>query len=45
MPERDQPDLVARVSIDEPAAPPANVISLYQAIPRRHTNRRPFAGR
>jgi hypothetical protein len=44
-PDRDHPDLVARVSIDDPAAPPANVLALYEAIARRHTNRRPFADR
>jgi nitroreductase len=45
MPDRDHPELVARVYIERPAAPPTNVLSLYEAIPRRHTNRRPFADR
>jgi nitroreductase len=45
MPDPDEPHLVARLSIGEPAAAPANVLALYQAIGRRHTNRRPFADR
>ncbi len=45
MPDRADPDLAARVSIDGPAAPPASVLALYEAIARRHTNRRPFADR
>ena len=38
-----EPDLVATVSIERPATPPAGVVALAEAIPRRHTNRRPFA--
>jgi nitroreductase len=45
MPDRDQPDLAARVSVDRAAAVPAAVGALADAIPRRHTNRRPFSGR
>jgi nitroreductase len=43
MPDRAEPDLAARVSIEKAAAPPAGVVALAGAIPHRHTNRRPFA--
>jgi len=45
MPDHDQPDLAARVFIDGPADASEHVLALYEAIPRRHTNRRPFADR
>jgi hypothetical protein len=48
MPDPAQPALAARVRIggpDGPDAVPDNVRILHQAIPRRHTNRRPFADR
>ena len=43
MPDRNEPDLVARLSMGDPAAPPGAAVALAAAIPRRHTNRRPFA--
>jgi nitroreductase len=43
MPADAEPDLAASVSIDNVAAAPAAVLALAEAIPRRHTNRRPFA--
>jgi len=43
IPGRTEPDLAATVSIGREAAPPAAVVALADAIPRRHTNRRPFA--
>jgi nitroreductase len=42
-PERGEPDLVARVVPGQPAAPGQALKALAAAIPRRHTNRRPFA--
>jgi nitroreductase len=42
-PEPDRPDLVARVTTGQPATPSAALRALAAAIPRRHTNRRPFA--
>jgi nitroreductase len=42
LPERDQPDLVARVAIGGPVRPPYLAERLDWAIPRRHSNRRPF---
>jgi nitroreductase len=42
LPDPDTPDLVARVSIGHPVHPDATVRALAAAIPRRHTNRRPF---
>lgn len=44
LPDPGQPDLVARVTMGPPTEPDATVIALADAIPRRHTNRRPFAG-
>jgi nitroreductase len=41
-PEPAEPDLVARVSAGQPAQPTAALTALAAAIPRRHTNRRPF---
>ncbi len=45
LPDAGQPDLAARVTIG-PAAHPVDptVHALAEAIPRRHTNRRPFNG-
>lgn len=45
MPDRARPDLVARVSLGAATAPPTAAAVLAGAIPRRHTNRRPFADR
>jgi nitroreductase len=42
-PERSEPDLVARVVAGPPATPGQALKALAAAIPRRHTNRRPFA--
>lgn len=42
-PDPDQSDLVARVSAGRPAAVTDAVMSLAAAVPRRHTNRSPFA--
>jgi len=42
MPDGDQPDLAARLTMDRSTAPPAAVVALAGTIPRRHTNRRPF---
>jgi len=42
-PDPDEPDLVATVSKEKPAAAPGGVTAMLDAIPRRHTNRRPFA--
>ncbi len=43
MPDRDQPDLAAQLTMDRASTPPAAVVALAETIPRRHTNRRPFA--
>jgi len=45
MPDPSEPDLAARVTLDRAVTPPAGALALAQAIPRRHTNRRPFADR
>jgi nitroreductase len=42
-PEPAEPDLVARVVPGRPAPPSSALNALAEAIPRRHTNRRPFA--
>jgi nitroreductase len=42
-PDADDPDLIAQVVPTSPASPSAALIELAEAIPRRHTNRRPFA--
>ncbi|HZN20859.1 MAG TPA: nitroreductase [Micromonosporaceae bacterium] len=44
-PDQSQPDLVARVCLGAPTAPPTAAALLAGVIPRRHTNRRPFADR
>jgi nitroreductase len=41
-PRPDEPDLVARVMFGPPAHPSTTVRMLAAAIPRRHSNRRPF---
>jgi hypothetical protein len=43
MPDPNEPDLAARVTLERTVAPPAGALALADAIPRRHTNRRPFA--
>jgi nitroreductase len=43
LPSRTEPDLVARVSLGVPVRVTQTARLLAQAIPRRHTNRRPFA--
>jgi nitroreductase len=43
LPDRDRPDVAARLAIGQPVAVPGEVAALAAAIPRRHTNRRPFA--
>jgi nitroreductase len=45
MPDPNDPDLAARVTLERAAAAPAGALALANAIPRRHTNRRPFANR
>jgi len=43
LPDPSHPDLVARVEPGQQATPHESLIVLAAAIPRRHTNRRPFA--
>lgn len=43
LPSPGQPELMARLTLDRQARPDETVRSLAAAIPRRHTNRRPFA--
>jgi Nitroreductase family len=45
MPDPSEPDLAARITLESTVAPPAGALALAEAIPRRHTNRRPFADR
>jgi nitroreductase len=45
MPDPGEPTLAARVTLGRPAVPTAGALALADAIPRRHTNRRPFADR
>jgi hypothetical protein len=45
MPDPGEPDLAARVTLERAAEPSAGALALADAIPRRHTNRRPFADR
>jgi nitroreductase len=42
LPDRSSPDLVARVILGPATTPDPTVRALLAAIPRRHTNRRPF---
>jgi hypothetical protein len=42
LPDRDRPDLLARVAVGNPVSPPYIARRLAWAIPRRHSNRRPF---
>jgi nitroreductase len=43
LPDQHQRDLVATVTTRPAAAPAAAAVALAEAIPHRHTNRRPFA--
>jgi len=43
LPDPGRPDMVARVTVGRPAAVTGGVESLADAVPRRHTNRWPFA--
>jgi nitroreductase len=43
LPDPANPDLVARVAPGSPVPPDASLAALAAAIPRRHTNRWPFA--
>jgi nitroreductase len=45
LPDRQQVDLVATLSTQPATAPAAAAVALAETIPRRHTNRRPFANR
>jgi nitroreductase len=45
LPERTEPDLVARVTAGQSVEPRPTVRALANAIPLRHTNRFPFANR
>jgi len=42
LPDPRRVDLVARVTLGPPTEPDPTVVALAEAIPRRHTNRRPF---
>ncbi len=42
LPDRDDPDLLATVRLGAATTPSAEVQRLFAAIPRRHTDRRPF---
>jgi nitroreductase len=42
LPDPDQPDHVARLTFGPPTPVTGTVRSLMRAVPRRHTNRRPF---
>ncbi len=42
-PEPAVPDLMARVNLGRPHTPTPTESALYAAIPRRHSNRRPFS--
>jgi nitroreductase len=44
-PEPNDPDLLAIVRLGRPYLPAANEKAMFQAIPRRHTNRQPFENR
>lgn len=45
MPDRNEPDLLARVTFGEKRKPTVEDTRLFQAIPRRRTNRMPFERR
>jgi hypothetical protein len=45
MPDPGEPDLAARITLGPSSAPTTGALALADAIPRRHTNRRPFADR
>jgi nitroreductase len=42
VPDEDDPDLAAFVGVGEKDDPSEEIHALFDAIPRRHTNRRPF---
>jgi nitroreductase len=42
LPDPAEPDLVATVTVGPAVEPEADIVALADAIPRRHTNRRPF---
>jgi nitroreductase len=44
LPAGDRSDLMARVTVGDYAGPDRTVRALAEAIPHRHTNRRPFTG-
>ncbi|GAA4711742.1 Acg family FMN-binding oxidoreductase [Phytohabitans rumicis] len=44
LPDANEPDLAARITVGPPTRPPVTAVMLAQAIPRRHTNRQPFSG-
>jgi nitroreductase len=44
-PDKDEPDLLARVGFGEKRKPTAEDDSVFRAIPQRHTNRKPFERR
>lgn len=44
LPEDEQPDLVARVAVGEPATPATEELRCYGAIARRASHRAPFEG-
>ncbi|SEC66415.1 Nitroreductase family protein [Amycolatopsis tolypomycina] len=44
LPEDEQPDLLARVAVGEPAAPAIEELRCYGAIARRASHRAPFEG-
>ncbi len=44
-PDRDRPDLMALIGLGLPRTATADDLDLLAAIPRRHTNRRPFYAR
>jgi len=45
LPDPADPDLLAVVRVEGPAAPDAGAQALFEAIPQRHTNRAPFDDR
>ncbi|MBI3688719.1 MAG: nitroreductase family protein [Actinobacteria bacterium] len=45
LPDPTEPDLVARLELVEPASPAAEEARLAEAIPHRHTDRRPYTAR
>ena len=43
LPEADDPTVAARVTVGPPTTPSGTALALAAAIPRRHSNRRPFS--